>query len=84
MAVVLLGTTGRADKKDPLYRAPHSETTGRPVDVGQEIEEARTQEAGFSQQIFLRERHYADLGHLLPMFYIEPAVEPGVLALSVG
>ena len=34
-------------------------------------EEARTVEAGFCW-----ERRYAKLGHLLPMFYIEQAVDP--------
>ena len=37
----------------------------------QENKEARKLEAGF----FLRERRYANLGHLLPMFPIGPAVK---------
>ena len=32
---------------------------------------------------FLRERRYANLGHLLPMFHIERAVKPGVSALPL-
>jgi hypothetical protein len=53
--------------------------------VAQESEEARAEEAGFSlRHVFLRERRYADLGNLLPMFIVEPAVEPGVSALPVG
>ena len=32
----------------------------------------------------MRERRYANLGHLLPMFHIEQAVEPGVSALPHG
>jgi hypothetical protein len=47
----------------------------------QENEEARTREAGFSLQIVSREGRYADPGHLLPMFYKELTVEPGVSAL---
>jgi hypothetical protein len=39
-------------------------------------------EAGFSLQDFLRERRYANFGHLLPMFHIGRAVKPGVSALS--
>jgi hypothetical protein len=35
----------------------------------QESEEARTSEAGFFLQVFLRERRYANLGHLLPISY---------------
>ena len=31
--------------------------------------------------MFFEGGRYADLGHLLPMFHIEPAVEPGVSAL---
>ncbi len=50
----------------------------------QQSKEARTREAGFFQQIVLRERRYADLGHLLPLFHIELAVEPGVSALTRG
>ena len=46
--------------------------------------EARTKEAGFFSQIRVGERRYTDLGHLLPMFPIEPAVEPGVSALTLG
>ncbi len=34
--------------------------------------------------MFLRERRYADLGYLLPMFPSEPAVEPGVSALPLS
>jgi hypothetical protein len=30
---------------------------------------------------FCRERRYANLGHLLPMFYIGRAMKPGVSAL---
>jgi hypothetical protein len=45
-------------------------------------DEARTREAGFKKQIVSFEGRYADLSHLLPMFYIEPAVEPGVPALT--
>ena len=37
-----------------------------------------------SHQVVLRKRRYADLGHLLPMFSIEPAVQPGVSALPLG
>ena len=33
--------------------------------------------------VFVRERRYADLGYLLPMFPSEPAVEPGVSALPL-
>jgi len=44
-------------------------------------EEARSVKAGFSLQFVVRERRYAKLGNLLPMFYIERAVEPGVSAL---
>jgi hypothetical protein len=33
--------------------------------------------------VFLRERRYANLGHLLPMFPIERAVKPGVSALPL-
>ena len=51
--------------------------TVRWVIMLQENKEARTLETGF----FLRERRYANLGHLLPMFYIERAVKPGVSAL---
>jgi hypothetical protein len=52
--------------------------------VSQENEEARTEEAGFFlRHVFLRERRYADLGNLLPMLFVEPAVEPGVSALPV-
>ena len=40
-------------------------------------------EAGFSPRDFQRERRYANLGHLLPMFYIERAVKPGVSALPL-
>jgi hypothetical protein len=48
-------------------------------------EEARTLEAGFFKRLyFLRERRYADLGYLLPMFYVELAIEPGVSALPAG
>ena len=39
----------------------------------QENKEARTLEAGF----FLRERRYANLGHLLPTVYFGRAVKPG-------
>jgi hypothetical protein len=41
-------------------------------------------EAGFFLRIVLRERRYANLGHLLPMFPIERAVKPGVSALPRG
>ena len=41
-------------------------------------------EAGFFLRVFLRERRYANLGHLLPMFPIERAVKPGVSALPLG
>ena len=41
-------------------------------------------EAGFFLRVFLRERRYANLGHLLPMFHIERAVKPGVSALPLG
>jgi hypothetical protein len=51
---------------------------------GARNEEARAREAGFSRHVFLSKRRYADLGYLLPMFYIEPAVEPGVSALTLG
>jgi hypothetical protein len=37
-----------------------------------------------SQTDCLGERRYADLSHLLPMFPIEPAVKPGVPALTLG
>ena len=47
-------------------------------------EEARTVKAGFSLQVVVRERRYAELGNLLPMFYIERAVKPGVSALPLG
>ena len=40
--------------------------------------------AGFSLQDLMRERRYANLGHLLPMSHIERAVEPGVSALPLG
>jgi hypothetical protein len=39
--------------------------------------------AGFSFQDFLKERRYANLGHLLPMFPIGRAVKPGVSALPL-
>ena len=39
---------------------------------------------GLLETCFFRERRYADLGHLLPMFYNELAVEPGVTALTLG
>ena len=42
------------------------------------------QEAGFLLRVFSRERRYADLGYLLPMFPIGPAVKPGVSALPLG
>ena len=35
-------------------------------------------------RVFPRERRYAELGHLLPMFHIERAVKPGVSALPLG
>jgi len=50
---------------------------------GQENEEARAMKAGFSFQDLLKERRYAKLGYLLPMFPIEQAVEPGVSALPL-
>ncbi len=40
--------------------------------------------AGFFLRVVLRERRYANLGHLLPMFPIERAVKPGVSALPLG
>ena len=43
-----------------------------------------TVKAGFSLQVVVRERRYANLGHLLPMFHIERAVGPGVSALPYG
>ena len=46
-------------------------------------EEARSIKAGFSLQNLLWERRYANLGHLLLMFPIEQAVEPGVSALPL-
>ena len=46
-------------------------------------EEARTTRAGFSNRIVLRERRYAYLGYLLPLFQIEPA-GTRVLALALG
>ena len=39
---------------------------------------------GLPLRVFLRERRYANLGHLLPMFPIERAVKPGVSALPLG
>ena len=59
--------------------APEGELAG----VGQENEEARSMKAGFSLQKIVRERRYANLGHLLPMFPIERAVKPGVSALPL-
>jgi hypothetical protein len=47
-------------------------------------EEARSIKAGFSLQALLRQRRHAELGNLLPMYSIEPAVKPGVSALSLG
>ena len=38
----------------------------------------------FLSRVFPRERRYADLGYLLPMFPIELAVKPGVSALPLG
>ena len=40
--------------------------------LAEENKEARSIETGFS----CRKRRYANLGHLLPMFYIEQAVNP--------
>ena len=47
-------------------------------------QEPAHEEAGFLDRVFPRERRYAELGYLLPMFYFEPAVEPGVSALPLG
>ena len=41
-------------------------------------------EAGFLNHVFLRERRYADHGHLLPRANVGQAVEPGVAALPLG
>jgi hypothetical protein len=54
-----------------------------PGQVPQENEEARSVKAGFSLQDLSRERRYAKRGHLLPMFPIEQAMEPGVSALPL-
>jgi hypothetical protein len=35
-------------------------------------------------RVILREKRYAELGYLLPMFYIEQAVKPGVPDLPLG
>jgi len=55
--------------------------TGGVTAVGSRNEEARSMKAGFSLRIVVRERRYAELGNLLPMSSIEPAVKPGVSAL---
>jgi hypothetical protein len=50
----------------------------------QEKQEARTGgEAGFVLRVLPRERGYANHGHLLPMLYVEQAVEPGVSAIPL-
>ena len=66
----------------PLPHAAWQPTTHSAL-TARENGEARTIKAGFSLQDLLRERRHAKLGHLLPMFPIEQAVEPGVSALPL-